>query len=1318
MREELKIFDCKRIEDNCMFDPGKSMYIEASAGTGKTYTIQQMAARLIKDGTEISRILLVTYTEKAAGELKTRIREKIEEVLVTKKLIEDGEKELSAEEMRKFETALSEADNLQVFTIHSFCQKMLRTHAYEASRPFEMELIDDSQVKTLISRWVREKWPELSTYQSLLSADGESPEGSGEENVIEKIEALLTNAMSKFYLDKEGKVDENVISWDEEEIKMPGEPEKVEPLTEDEEKLSTIDLGSFDGRKKSEEFVQIYNDLKKLRDCGTVTDTKENERLNKLIACLENGEKYGSKVQNRGIKNVEFKQIFERLQQFEKAVTQAKKVVTQAKKAVTQAKTAKSNQKKAEFYQFLHDQAEALYRAWGKEKVGNKVESYQDMIAAVHHVVMERDSELCKKLREMYQYAIIDEFQDTNQLQWDIFRTVFFKDADGKRVEEHSIFVVGDPKQSIYSFQGADVNVYRNAVRAIGNGRKLDTNYRSTPSVIKACNALFSGDYFDYSSAEASEKEAQDASGNGIRFEPSDWPGKKENNSKKDKENNSKKDKVNAQFDGKDVPAIWLAKSGADGEEGTVNEKEFAATAVEQIILCCSRDESHPENTRLRVFDSKDSQKRRNVKFSDFAVLARKRTEFDAIEKSLKKYGVPFVRYKDNNLFAGRECMAWMALFNAIDAEDFSSNNRRILNEVLLTDFFDCRKVLEKEGKGNKLEVIADDYFDDPLCGERIMIAQWHRLASNGRWAELQESIYRESGIERRLSDLSKLQEIAKLHQIGNYCVEYLYKERCGIEDLVRHLERLSKKGESTEDADGNLVERGSDFDAVQLMTIHASKGLEFPVVIGVGGYKGINNNVEGPFLYHEQVEGESRLKLGFGKTAKDRRQKEEIEEWRRLFYVAYTRASSIMILPQFSEWTVWPKKPLNFLRNGIGHIDSKEIKEIRKVKKDEELRELVIEILKKENEEKEIEKKESDEAVVAREAQNKRIALLQKNVAQLCLIQHSYSSLAKKVKKDETQVIPEEVYGVTVEDVDSQRYGEQSETEDRTSVSWGDVDKNPKQIVHVEDYQKGAVEFDEDYPRGTQLGNVIHEIFEKSDFERFGRDENDLDLKELTKKSFKRYGFDAEQHESWVSKTMEMVFETLNAKLPEIHGGKGTGVPFSLKELGKEAHFAEVEFMLSGNMEEKGEKKETKCKEGAYFSKGYIDLLFVRPDEDGNARYSILDWKTDNLECQTYSDPKKLKEKVDMNYAVQRVLYSYNLIQWLVRFYDKEPEEIFEEHFGGIYYAFVRGCRAETPNGIYAQTWESYEQLEESYQSVKELMFSSKPNEEDKEQK
>ena len=153
------------------FDANKSLFIEASAGTGKTYTIQLMVAKMIAEGTPLKKILIVTYTEKAAGELKDRIRKKIVEVLKNHRIDEKSDS-LSAEQLERFEQAYRDVDNASIFTIHSFCQKALKEYAYDANRPFDMGMVDDAMVENVVDKYIRDDWKDNEVFQKLLNKYG------------------------------------------------------------------------------------------------------------------------------------------------------------------------------------------------------------------------------------------------------------------------------------------------------------------------------------------------------------------------------------------------------------------------------------------------------------------------------------------------------------------------------------------------------------------------------------------------------------------------------------------------------------------------------------------------------------------------------------------------------------------------------------------------------------------------------------------------------------------------------------------------------------------------------------------------------------------------------------------------------------------------------------------------------------------------------------------------------------------------------------------------------------------------------------------
>ncbi|MDD5930217.1 MAG: UvrD-helicase domain-containing protein [Spirochaetales bacterium] len=1088
-----------------------SMFIEASAGTGKTFTIQKIVRKLVENGTPLEKILIVTYTEKAVGELKDRIRSELSDLKNIK----------------------LDVDNSPIFTIHSFCQKTLGEFYFTAKQPSRLELINESEISDFIDFWIRDVFSTQEDFKELFCS-AEKP-----ALLIESIKKHFQAAVDKYYLDLNG------------------------------------------------------NEIPSIVSLNTEQNIKKESPLEKF------------------------------------------------------------------FTKYLKE----IYIAWQKKKADNKKQSFNDMIRNVREAVCEPDSQLKKKLKEKYSYAIIDEFQDTNQKQWDIFSSVFLEKKDENNKNPHVLIVVGDPKQSIYAFQGADVNVYHKAINEIkaigGKEYSLKTNRRSSVLMVEACNELFktkgNTNFFD----PASE----------ITFNASNPWGKIKN----------------ALYNGKEAEPLLIAGSRNQFDSKTqsviseLTDEEFAKIAVNKIVDLCSFDENG--KTKLQVWD-KNKNAYRNLCFKDIAILSRVKTESAAIEKEMKKCGIPTSRYKDQNLFAGKECAHWIALLNAISAPDFTGIRRKFLSEVLFTQFFNI-----------SLGQVTSEEFDSPLCEERQKIILWQQIAQKRQWAKLLESIFEESEIEGNLSSLNKLSSLSKYRQIGNYIVEYLYKNEYSLEETARHLLRLSNKNEDSEE-DANIVEKSTDLDCVQIMTIHASKGLEFPVVICVGGYNGRNNQGPHVYIYHNSAR---QSELSFvDSIGKNQKNIEEDYEFQRVFYVAYTRASSLMILPYYKPKNT--TKLVDFIRNNLFELMQNPVcskyfkqigsaKDIENLKTNEELGEEVKEILNHNLTEQKNDSKNSvnDNSEKLRQIQLEENSLLAEKIPSMLLYKHSYSSLSHNIKETE-------LTGETSERIDAE--GEALKT---ASLSEYDKSENPVKMFY--DKNADLDFFAEDYPRGAKLGTALHEVLEKADFMFAGKFSDsktyaeNLQITELINKCFANQSFILDENDSkkWREQTAYFLWNTLNAKLPEIAGNHQTEKLFSLAELGWDSRLAEVQFNMNPVPEQILKN----------YCMGFIDLIFKRKDENQNELYSIVDWKSDTFIPLDFSDEEKLKNHTDDKYSIQRVLYSYCLIKWLKIFYDESEEEIFKNHFGGIYYVYVRGCIKGTSNGIYARTWKNYSELENSFKNI-----------------
>ena len=1229
-------FDSLNIGSNKCFDPSKSLCIEASAGTGKTYTIQQIVARLVNDGTPLNKILIVTYTEKAAGELKDRIRKKIEEVLDTQKLNKDNKEDVDYNKVKDaqlFAEALREVDNAPIFTIHSFCQKTLRENAYDAGRPFDMAMIDENFVEGIVEEWSRSQWLDDPLYQILLGMNVKA------HSLIEGLSALLCNSINMYKgIDQSGN-----------EIVKISEPKGLkfgDIYGSCDEACAMLERKGFAGLLQIKAIGEAYLTLKKYQ--SSTFDAVQHQKnkdvakngksvkdfLETLEAWDGTGDKkiFGTAQFGGELINAQPAELYDALNVFYKGLEDSAGIYKKIGKLIKDF--------------FLFRQTPELFRKWQAYKDCHKCQSYNDMILSVHHAVLAKDANgneslLCQKLRKQYQFAIIDEFQDTNQLQWDIFKQLF-----------SPIFVVGDPKQSIYSFQGADVNVYQKAIehiKKVGVKNDLVNNFRSTKSIIEGCNHLFEEvDGKDFFAKNGSDGKTDSAPDSAIAFTKSHFP----------------KDSVKCEptFNGKPQRPFIIPK-----EE--IGATAFAQAAVEKIVeFCTFKNVDGKQKTALQVFDKDNPKELRNVTFKDFAVLARTRSEMEVIEDVMRSVGVPFARYKDTNLFNGRECAEWIALFKAIDANDFTARNRRILNEVLITDFFRV-----------KLSDAENEIFDDPMNLARQRIQEWKDLAQKRRFAELQEKIYEHTQVEKCLMDLALLQNLAKLRQIGNYCIAFLYQNNASISDIIRHLENLRNDDADTDDEDGNLVAKGTDFDAVQVMTIHASKGLEFPVVISVAGFKQFNDNVRGPFIYHE---GEC-TKMGFESEDKAVRKAEEIEEWKRLFYVDFTRASSVLIMPRYSNWreSAGNYKPeFEFLGRAFNNLWDNHQSYIEPLPVTEWGAEHPIKlqgVVKTQ-----ILKPLSDSSRGAeddgsREQQQVCADNLQKNMANISILQFSYSTLNGKA--DESI---------------SETGAERSNKDDGN-----DAQESALQARQIK------------YPKGNKLGNALHSIFENLKFFEFGKivqslesAKNHAQLVNLIDEHFKSQGLPIWKHQKeWTDYTAEMVWNTLHAELPAVKGCECTGKKFELVSIPTHDIKKECQFNMNATLEECGISSDYIAR----MFKGFMDVIFVRDD-----CYSILDWKSDILENDIYSDAA-VQAKVDEDYSIQRVLYSYCLIKWLKQFYPQKTDaEIFDQHFGGIYYVFLRGTQEGKENGIYVHTWQSFDDLQKGFNKIKSLMKKKRAQE------
>jgi len=1135
------------------FDTNSNYVIEASAGTGKTYSIIEMLKKLTAsegykdkyDVEKLNKILVVTYTEKATQELKDRIR-------------------------RELNVSI---ENASVFTIHSFCKYIADTFPISSNLPTNLTMMSEEDIDAFINDYVR-KGHIFEEYNKYICYFKDSK--------IENIVKNLKESLKKYYLNSNYKEDEKIISIDEEKYK------------EDILLIKGKDIFS-----KIDNIDDLPDEYQEYKDHYHVLQSSTEVKLRELSDILKpstyfyyNGKDYKT----------------------------SKKYSEEEKEAIEFFKNKRDKLKGIKMVDVLPlKYLKDLYKSLSEYKKENKLQTFDDMIRNVREEILKPDSKLKEKLKEKYTPGIIDEFQDTNQKQFDIFSSIFLED------DSHHLIVVGDPKQSIYGFQGSDLNVYNNAkdiIKSKGKLERLQTNYRSTDKMVVSCNKLFK-EYKEEALDNEIFKEFQD-SGESGKYESKYF-------------DEEKKEFVENQ-------AFWII-------DEEVDEYEYAKAVCQQIVNCCLKNETG--KTNLQLFE-KDKERVHNVTFKDFTILYKSRSESYAIKSELKKAGIPFIVVGDLSLFNENAAYSFKTLFEAIDAEDFVGKNRTVFKKALLTPFFNL-----------KIKDINKEKYNKDDSSEMDEIIRYKEIAKDKRWEDLIDEILYSSKLIETLNTINDIQQLGYYKQIATYCIDYLSKNHT-IKDLIDNLTRLendsSEDNGDSDDDKVSKVEKTTDFNAVTLSTMHASKGLQYPVTIVVGGFKGPNKQQAKYSRYDKEAEKNLLYKYSF----KDYEQ-EDIQEAKRLFYVAYTRAQYVLMLPSYDKFG------FEFLKTTLNKYKShnpNDYKSFSIPTKEEEkcLKDKVREILNYKNgrkgEDKDKDNKVNNDKLVAKKQT-------------LLTYKHSYSSLSHPKETEESRETDE----ITIEG--------KVDKEGSSDLLLTDIDKKGAQIEGelTKNTSDKIYKDHSSFIKGTQIGTALHEIFEKTDFT------NLTYLEKTISRIMNKYNLHLTDEDQEYIK--EIITNVLNAEFIEVIGSKQTGNTFKLNELTPDDRKNEIEFNF--NMDSTAKDKLRN------YCNGFMDLLFKR-NINGMDVYSVLDYKSDSLndDFLSYEDNSELKKHTDSHYSIQRVLYSYCLIKFLKSYYkDTNEEEIFKKHFGGIYYVYIKGCYSNTKNGIYVQTWNSYSDLENSYKEI-----------------
>jgi exodeoxyribonuclease V beta subunit len=1166
--------------------------IEASAGTGKTFTLATLFTRLVVEkGWRIRQILAVTFTEAATQELRKRIRERLAlaahlvdranaegesmEVQITRCILqrhlEQGDETPSAL-ARRLQTAADEIDLASIFTIHSFCTRVLSEHALESGYTFDPPKLLTTE-RELHQRIAADIW-------RMRARDTE---------YLDPMESLWSNP-DRLSGDLRALVKRVPLYPPLPEVAM-GDPRPAR----DQAKLILSDAL----RRQGAEYIRAI--CKAVEEKVLNGSTYKLAWLSRMESALETWE---------DSQDVRLPWTEERL-----------RLIT------VEAMTAKANKGKAEkvpqhplqraltFYvgeserviewehqqtiSFLHGvRAEARDRLIEAKRLG-RLQTFDDLISGVADALDGPNGpELVARLRSQYAIALVDEFQDTDDRQWSIFQRVF-----GNSEEVHqagltpALFLIGDPKQAIYGFRGGDIHTYIKAKNEALIAPSLKKNFRSRPGVLRAIKALY-----DNAGADAFLE-------SGIRFEDVDPGGVREN----------------ADFlrHGEPAPALTLRViSSEDGSPLLADASRLQATTACVWAIHKLLSEGIQGLALLRG---------KPIQPGDVAVLVRSHREATLVQQALTTVGIPAVAAGRQSLYATTEASDIRLLLTAILHPSDEGRLRTALSTVLLG---------ESAGSIDELERLGD-----PLRTVQTRLLIWRERWLRGGPLAVIADLCAEHA-ERLLGLVDGERRLTNYLQLG----ELLQEAADGVLGAHGLLDWLSVQiSNADKDDEQQQLRLESDAHRVQIITLHKSKGLEYPFVflpfVGVDGGK--SNKARYRTIYtNGRRELHWRTASGAAwDAAADQAKREQSAEDARLLYVGLTRA----------EHALW--------------IAAGDLAGLAKTRLAPMLSDL------------EALRAHPDIAVIE--------GPMEPRPAQLPLQREGDLPPVRAI----TRRVPHDwwVYSFTqLAHADAGHDTDAVATEAPAPAA--DEPAGPELPLDVEPPVPGEPQPEID-PRfmGSRFGNVLHDALENTDFARWADwhagDPAPADEADVLRESLRNEGYADADLDDGVAVLVPLVGQTLTVQLPE--GGALHSLPVQDRRAEIEFHFAmqptAVPALLQllhhhGLVPDRRGFGTRRQLEG--LMTGKIDLTYVR---DG--RWYVLDYKSNRL--PGYDAARLAAAMQHSEYDLQALIYTVALHRWLRFRLGSHYEQA--RDLGGIRYLFCRGLeagRADAP-GVHAQRFD-----------------------------
>ncbi len=797
-----------------------SFAVEASAGTGKTTTLVERILQLVLgegpkgQPTPLSGICAITFTEKAAGEMKLRLRQEFEK--------RTGDAGSAGESAR---TALRDLESAQISTFHAFAVSLLKERPVEAGLDPRFTALDDAQ-RRLFFREVWEPWLSRALAGRCGPIEAALRSGIGLENLRDLARTLLEHAASV------------------RRLKLVPPPTDAEVVSR---KLVLLEVAR--GHRANELDVE----------------DKLAFHLDRVIAWLETPEPGAVILQNPGSAGARGnwkggKDTVEAVKEFVKEVV-----------AVHRSCAMLPQQRL--FDDVIHWLIGDFLAEWERRKRQNGFLDFDDQLESARGLLASSRAAR-SEFQKRFAALLVDEFQDTDPVQLEIVLLLSCTDLAETnparlRPEPGRLFIVGDPKQSIYRFRGADIETYLETVekaRGLALERlELTTNFRSVPSILR-----FVDEAFCESMKQAGSYQPGYLSFGG-RGHRKDEPA---------------------------PPSVHILAERDPMGDFIGSGKDFAEIEASRIAGLVTRihdgqdwmiEDRSPEPGR-------SGPKWRPARYGDIAILLPVLTRVDLLEEKLRAMGIPYVLEGGKFYYARSEVTSAVTALRAIA----NPNDAVALYGALRSIFFGLsdEDLLRAHLEGRPLDYRAEVPENSPLHRPYSILCELHLHRYERPASETFERLLRQTGAREVLA-VRGFQSLANLAKLAR-TLRTIQQDKT-YSQVVEIL--LSMDEEGVAESESRLMEEKSD--AVRILSIHKAKGLDFHIVIAAGLGLQLKNQ-QRHFLADFHRKGVFALKLGsrdegvqtpgWESLLEDERRK-ETAELTRLLYVALTRARDHLVL-------------------------------------------------------------------------------------------------------------------------------------------------------------------------------------------------------------------------------------------------------------------------------------------------------------------------------------------------------------------------------------------------------------------------------------